>query len=657
MADENAFVLSARAPLLLAVKPQVAFETRDGFLFDEFEDRGERIVSFIRFPGYELNRYRVLDDGTHVLQILENDVVILGAEDSVSQAERVAAKLSKLSLDELIKRNETLVEPVTKRGRLVTKDEKLQKVLDLNQRVVYSGIDEGGACFGAINRIYHLIWVRDGSMTTALSARAGNPEYLKLWASFLMDNPSVMWREDGSHVSEFLQMLGSRWTKSEDDGIFYAALTLFTHFQTTGDDSLLRGRGLEILVESLDRFLDKSWEEDLAMIGSDTRGEESLKGSPYYGYDIVNGMMHKAGTSALKDEKVIERSYSLYNQVNTYNTLMMLVSLLDERQELDGERTERYMDVAAKLRQTIRTEFVNADGMLKADRLVYEDGEIGWIEFEPGADYWEYTWAVSLGPFFPAPEEQLKSARRVREYWPSIRNYGFCPWNTLSRTLREHGMPEAEWREMLDDEIEEALMLTEKYPMPGAMTEYLHAVESWRGLPFSAGSFFFASAGMLLQSLPSGVAVRATNLVDFIDDFQYRTASIDVMAKGDGEAVGTIKVNNRLLESSLQIPQSYLLMGKNAVEIERVESNGNFRLYSSNAELIDIQSSSSELRYLMRSAVPVQMVFQNHDKAQSLAILDAEEKHVKFLTEPLLDTGFMMVSVEVSGTFELLVKM
>ncbi|MFW6303398.1 MAG: hypothetical protein ACOC2L_02140, partial [Candidatus Sumerlaeota bacterium] len=510
VADENAFVISARAPLLVGIKPQLMFEDRDGMLLDEFEDRGERIVSFIAFPGYEKNRYRVMEDGTHVLQILENDVVVFGAEDSRSQAERVSGKLRSMSLDGLIRRNEEFIQPVTEQGRLVTKDEKLQRILDLNQRVVYSGIDEGGACFGALNRIYHLIWVRDGSMTTALSARSGNPEYLKKWAPFLMANPSVMMREDGSHVLEYLQIVGSRWTKSEDDGIFYAALTLFTYFQTTGDDSLIRGRGLEILIESMDRFLEKAWEEDLGMIGSDTRGEESLKGSPYYGYDIVNGMMKKSKGTAEKDDKVLERSYSLYNQVNVYNTLLMLTSLLNERPELDGGRSARYMEIAAKLQETIDTDFLNDKGCLKADRAVFDDGTVGWIEFEPGADYWEYAWAVSLGPFFPAPEAQLRSARKVPELWPQIKAYGYCPWNTLARTLREHGMDSKNWRAMLDEEIEDALMLTEKYPTPGALTEYQNAPDGWRALPFSAGSLFFSASSLLLQSLPFGIAVRAS---------------------------------------------------------------------------------------------------------------------------------------------------
>jgi hypothetical protein len=45
-----------------------------------------------------------------------------------------------------------------------------------------------------------------------------------------------------------------------------------------------------------------------------------------------------------------------------------------------------------------------------------------------------------------------------------------------------------------------------KYPLRGALTEYQKDIESWRGLPFSAGSFLFALAGSLLQSLPAGLS-------------------------------------------------------------------------------------------------------------------------------------------------------
>ncbi|MFP4070332.1 MAG: hypothetical protein ACLFVC_09165 [Opitutales bacterium] len=42
-------------------------------------------------------------------------------------------------------------------------------------------------------------------------------------------------------------MVGTRWSKSEDDGLFYAVWSLFTYTRCTGDDRLLRQGTLELL--------------------------------------------------------------------------------------------------------------------------------------------------------------------------------------------------------------------------------------------------------------------------------------------------------------------------------------------------------------------------------------------------------------------------
>ena len=38
-------------------------------------------------------------------------------------------------------------------------------------------VDEGGVSFGAIQRIYYLIWYRDLMMSTSMFAETGSPSY------------------------------------------------------------------------------------------------------------------------------------------------------------------------------------------------------------------------------------------------------------------------------------------------------------------------------------------------------------------------------------------------------------------------------------------------------------------------------------------------
>ena len=214
-ADENVFALTARCPLLLSFTPHGEFIAEDGLLYEKFSDRGEELVSFVAFGGFEENRYRVLDGGEHVLQIMDDEVILVGGEENVYQMRRVLARLHGLSKSDVIEETEARIAPVLGRANVKIKDPELQRVIDLNRRVAYSGVDEGGASFGALNRIYHLIWNRDGAMTASMLAYAGNPELVKVWAPFILRNPSRTRDRDGGRAVEYLQMLGSRWTKHE----------------------------------------------------------------------------------------------------------------------------------------------------------------------------------------------------------------------------------------------------------------------------------------------------------------------------------------------------------------------------------------------------------------------------------------------------------
>lgn len=608
--DENVFALTARCPLLISVRPFKAFDIKNGLLSEKFIDRGEEIVSFIHFDSFEENRFRVLKDGRYVLQIFENEVVLVGGEENRYQVDRVLRKLGGMDLNSLIARNEAILAPQVNKGRLHYKNPDFQKVMDLNRRMVFSGIDEGGACFGALNRIYHLIWVRDGAMTTSLMARAGNPDLIKLWAPFLLKNPSRTRNDKNEIIPQYLQMVGTRWTKSEDDGIYYAMLSLYTHFQTTGSDALLCGEEISVVLNAVDLFLHKAWDEDKQLIGSDTRGETTLEGNPYYGYDTVNGKMYLELSSGQVGGKIIRRAYSLYNNVNTYNVLKMAASLLDQRQDLDSGRKQQYLAKAKLIRDNLRSQFVNDKGYFYADYLEYTDGTGKWIDFAQ-SDYWEYAWAVSLGPFYPLLDVQLNSARMVKKVWPTIRGYGYCPWNTLSRMLKEYGMTDGEYEAMLRDEVNEALMLTKKYPMVGALTEYYKQGEGWRTLPFTAGSFFFSTASLMLQSLPCGIAVRASDRVDTIDNFQFRLSGISARAAGHGDVVTGFDLNGKPVEGTLQIPSSQLRAGQNQLNIKRGKSFPDFRLYSSTAELLNYEKRDGKLCYEFFSPVPVQLVFEN----------------------------------------------
>ena len=655
--DENCFALAADRPLTITFRPHHTFEERDGLLTETFTDRGEEIVSFISFASFEENRYRVLDDGTAVIQIYENETVLIGGEENAAQVERVLRKLRPLSLNELLERNEQAISAVTEKGRVQCDDENWQRVLDLNRRVIYSGLDAGGACFGALNRIYYLIWNRDGAMTTSMAARAGNPDLLKAWAPFIFENPAMRRAANGERMPEWLQILGSRWTKSEDDGIFYVALSLFTLWQTTGESDFTRTPQWTQLLTALDFDIATRFDENENLFGSDTRGETTLKGSPTYGYDMVNGKLERHLNPVEAEGGVFERVYSLYHNVNLFNTLLMIASLQAEVQP-DDARIARYTELSEKLRTTLSTRFVNEDGFYRADRVRFADGSMGWMEF-PHADYWEYAWAVSVGPFFPDWNIALRSARMVREVWPTIRNYGYCPWNTVSRFLKENGMDTATYREMLQPEVDEALAESVKFPLRGALTEYFEDVEGWRGLPFSAGTFMFTLSSLLLQSLPCGLAVRASDMVSETRDFRFRTSRIDAMASGQGDVVQSWTINGQAVEGTLQIPENLLRNGANNIEVQRGVSFEKLRLHSSSATLrrIEATSSTRSATYYFYSAIPCELIFDNYAQATTVKVRNADETEIACQPVNVEGTEKTLIRIASRGDFTVSVEL
>ncbi len=659
IADENAFIVTASSPLLISIRPKVKFEISNGLLTESFIERGENIVSYVKFPGFSENRFRMLKDGTIVLQVMENDVVIFGGEENLHQVDRVIKRFSGMTFDAINNENEQVMSSVLDRSTFVYDNADFQRVLDLNKRIVYSAFDEGGAVNGALARIYDLIWNRDGSMSSSLMAMAGMPDLIKLWAPFILHNPNWILTDPvtGKHTPEYLQILGTRWTKSEDDGIYYALLSVYTHFMTTGSDELIQTDDFARLLEAIDRFLSKTWEPDKKMIGSDTRGETSLRSSPFYGYDAVNGIMYTDLRESDVEHTTLSRSYSLYNQVNTYNLLRMAMILMEQDAGYDGVKYAGYAKIAGDIEKTVKTTFRDDKGYLYAGLEKMSDGSEHWRRFERGADYWEYAWAVSLGPFFPALDIQIESARMTEKTWPSIRSYGYCPWNTLAGFLYEYGMSSGDYEDMLSQEVKEALMLTNKYTMPGAVTEYQGNVEGWRALPFQIGALYYSMGYQLIHALPEGLSVRASQKVSSLNNFRYRNSTFNATADGKGDDVSSFTLNGEKFTGTLQIPEDRMQTGTNGIFVERTEKSNNLRLRSSDTRLMGYVESERNYTYEVHSTWKSHLVFDNLDKASSVKVINTGSgEETAFEKTALPVKGEYMVVFDGTGDFRVEVK-
>ncbi|MBI5722858.1 MAG: hypothetical protein HZA50_02790 [Planctomycetes bacterium] len=657
--DENCFAMAARQPLLLSFRPHRNFQAANGLITEAFEDRGEQIVSFIKFAGFEANRFRVLDDGRYVLQLMENEAVLVGAEENPYQVDRICRKLGGMSLGQLIEHTEKIVAPVLSRGKitLAVGDDKLQRVVDLNSRVVWSALDAGGACFGALCRIYYLIWVRDGAMAASTFARAGRPDFVKIWAPFLLANPSEITGEDGKKAREFLQIVGTRWTKSEDDGIYYAVLSLWSLVHTTADDGMLADGTFDGLLDILEHTIAGRFDEQEGLFGSTVLGEDELAGSPYYGYDVVNGSIARSNHKPENSGPAFSKAYSLYQNINMYNCLRMAQILIAGSGRADlAEKAARYNQLALTVEKTLAERFKDQQGNYMTMMIIFNDGGKKWFDYAAGADHWEYAWAISTGPFLPDPARSLRSVRMAVNVWPTVKPYGYCPWNFLARYLREYGLGTADYRGLLNDQVDEALTLTQRYPMQGAVTEYRKNIEGWRALPFGTGSLLLSVVSNLVQALPQGLAVRAGDLVEKVDNFCYRQARINFTAAGRGDVVLDVFVNGQKLHGTLQLPENLLRTGRNEVNVVRGGSFDGLRLYSSDAALLAAGNSAESLVLNFTSPFDARLIFQNLNLARSVEVTDAAGNARNFNTSQIEDTGLTMLHIPGSGEFTVTVS-
>ncbi|MBR5241416.1 MAG: hypothetical protein IKW05_05715, partial [Muribaculaceae bacterium] len=426
--DENCFVISAVSPLTIAFRPKSGgteyssmsggVEGREGVVKQFCSERGEDFVTFVSYSNYLKSRYRVLDDGTYVLQLCEDDFIVVGAEENDRHAEK-AMKLQQKTFAQLDEENERKISLFTDVSRITLSEKykEIEDIVNINRRIVYSMVDEGGVSFGAIQRIYFLIWFRDLMMSTSMFAETGSPSLLRKAFPFCYENPSVNKKDDsGNEIREYLQLVGSHWCKSEDDGLFYITYGLFNLYRSTGDDTYLWEENLKYLISAADIAINTLFDEERGLFGSDTLGESTLANSIFYGYDAVNGSIDQYMVMADLNEGETRKpvySYSLYHNVNMYNVFRMMEVLIKASPDVEDVVAEKYGKIADQLRLDIVANFKTTANSSDEDchdeytfhsgLLIMDDGAEVWMNDYRKHDLWEYTPSISVFPLAVSP--------------------------------------------------------------------------------------------------------------------------------------------------------------------------------------------------------------------------------------------------------------
>lgn len=186
--------------------------------------------------------------------------------------------------------------------------------------------------------------------------------------------------------------------------------------------------------------------------------------------------------------------------------------------------------------------------------------------------------------------------------------------------------------------------------MRGAVTEYQGNREGWRGLPFGAGSLTYSACSLLLSPQPMGLAVRASDLAERVENFRYRDARLCVEASGTGDIVAGARLNGRKLDGTLQLPESRLRPGPNRVEVRRGDSFDAPRLHSTTARLWDVRADGEGVIYELSCPFAGQLTFENLPEG-GLEVSDADGNALQCKLETLPETNLTLVRVPAEGDF------
>jgi hypothetical protein len=585
-------------------------------------DRGRafRFVAALRPGGGRFLHQRDVDEGRSTYARVElpaGETLAIGGELA---AEPVASWVKEAAGAEragLLAATEARVREALSRGRIRLRGRpELQKVLDTNLRAVLSMQDESGAIRAAIRYIYYLIWVRDGALVTAPMAQAGFVDPLTRWNAFLLANPTVTEHDPKGRF--FGQLVNGRISKWEEDGLFWAVWSAFTHVTQTGDRRFARGESLAALRDGMNWLERLTWDGRRGLFGRYYAGETPLSGSRGDGWDDAVGS--PAGPLRTEHEgRVITRSYDVAANLTGWSSYVMLAAL-------DAEGAAGWLAKARALEERLRPWLERGGALPDYGELQTQDGAL--LHAGPyGMDAGDYTWALSVTPFAGEVFGLAPVRERILDESKAQLGGTFLATHfSLLASLDPEMCGEAKLLAAIDRMVPYAVRPGRYLPMAYSAPEVAgvedgHPYHDVRPQAFSFGPWMWAVASLGVRRLPFGLTVRATSALEGIDAYEYGQALVDVSFEGHG-GLSRVTLNGRPLEHTLQVPERRLVAGPNRLVVEMKDPGGvaSPLLVSSTVRLGDVSGRGARATYDIEAFGKNVLVFRG---TPAVAVRDA----------------------------------
>lgn len=490
-----------------------------------------------------------------------NQPVVIAGDEYTEGIAAMVDELSNTPIKDVLSKNEKLISADIQYGTIkVRNNPDLQKIIDLNKRIILSMQDESGAIRAALRYIYYLIWHRDGGMVFSYNAYTGWAAPLKKWCEFIMANPTV-----NNKGERFFGQLVSPITKLEEDGPFYGIWSMYTYWSQTGDTSLLTSANLALLDDNIKWLENNYFDSEKGMFFRYHYGESPYYGSYGDGWDDAVGRQSFKNPYKWKGDTITKAFDTYINTINYANYIML--SVLNK-----GEKSQLYLAKAQALAAKLMPYFMVENGLPAYGELITVKGKSILAEGS-GPDEADYQWGFGLPPFQPhysfleSIRENITQGQLVH---PKGQFLSSMFSNVASLDPEVHGADKI--IKAIEYVIPQTTATGKCLPMPYTIPEIVDVEDcnlyhDVRPQPFSVSAYFAAISNLGVKRLPLGVAVRANEYISSIQKYQYQGGMIDFLFAGKGNYVATVKVNGKNLVGSLQIPENRFTGKQTKVEV------------------------------------------------------------------------------------------
>jgi hypothetical protein len=597
--DAAVVYLSATFPLVVNFKThrydeRLAFDAT-GWLVSHAEPAG-RFEFSVRL-GEEVGQMRhqpILEKWRSLYARTEAAIgqsVVIGVGLEGDAIDMLAKELAGLSERALTARVEARLAEELRCGSPTFRSEpQLAEAITATRRSLHSCIDDSGAMRAALKEVYYLIWIRDAAFVYNYQAASGWLHRHKEWCELLFANPLSVDEPGVPRGRTFGQLISRTFGKLEEDGLYYAVWSAFTHWVQTGDNRFVTGPNYALLEEALAWVETYIYDKERDLFGQRLIDESPMRTSRDNGWDAAIGRpgssegINLAGKSAAK-------SYDVYINLLMLGAYRMLAALPGATRA--AEHRAKASRLWTRLAPLLKMEELPPFG-----DMLMEDGS---NEIAPAfvTKTAIYVWAFSLPNLSPVPHIDAIRLRILRAVMASPRMHWNNSLAVLVAAIDPLQCDEVELLAVLNALAGQALKPGKYLPMGGALPEKYDAEEGAyyddiRPQAFAQASFLAAATSLGVRRLPFGLAVRPTRTLARLDAYVWRNAEIDFVFPSDATSRQLV-INGTPSPNSWQIPKNLLRPGRNEVTWASGESC--CVLARSNVRLLAVHTNADGVTY------------------------------------------------------------